>query len=282
MAKKNSEQGKKPASGNVWLTKNIPSLAKLLGVTADSESNAPDKVKKAARPHLPIVNLLPPRLELEKLRRSTRRGFAFAALLIIVSTSFFWVIMSILNGIADSSLTAARSELSAANAQVGKYAAVAQYYGELEQRVAYVKTVEANSVNYQAVTDTVLSTLPEGSSLQGMAITALDRSDPAATKQALAAQCGSPTDPFATETVDPLACLTFTGIVTDRRQVAEIMVALQKSNILSNVSVGESKTGNATNAAGASISFSGSAVINQNAHTSQSVLDALTAVGGKK
>lgn len=273
----------KAAKGNVWLTKNIPSLAKLLGVTAEaSDGSRTTTAKKAARPKLPIVNLLPPRLELEKLRRSTRRGFAVAAILIILSTGFFWLVMNILNNFANSTLDSARRDLQSVTNQVNDYKAVQDYYADLAQRVSYIKTLEVNNVDYQLVTDTLVAALPANSSLQGMTITALDRTKTTGSSANLASQCGSPTDPFNVTPAEPLACLSFTGIVTDRRQIADIQVALQKSNILSNVSTGESKTGNATNAAGASISFSGSAVINTNAREKDSVLSALTTTGAKK
>lgn len=266
------------ASSSSRLARVFPTFAGLFDrKNKDKGSVAPAATKrgrnKASAPKLPSVNLLPPRLELEQLRRSTRRGFMVAGVIIVITAGAVWILQSLLLGINTTGLDSASKQLVAVQSQTAAYSQVDAYYQAINARETFIKTQTVDAVNYGAVLSAVQSSTG-GANLTSVKITALDAKASSTSNStnaaASATSCGPKTDPFGSAATKPLACITFTGTVTDRTAIPQIAISLQGSPLFSDVSVAESagSTNNSrrTNtAADTAVTFTGTAVINTNA-----------------
>lgn len=243
----------------------FPTFARLVApksaAKAEIVAGGSKKVGRA-KPKLPIVNLLPPRLELEKAKRSTRRGFMFAAIALLVTTALLWLTQQATLSIAEQSLKAAQSQVDDANNKIAEYQPIKDFFDDIAARQGLIAEKSALAVDYNKVNKAILAAIPDGGSIIQVEIKALPPVDPNAPAQSAGAQCGIVTSPFEQEEVTPLACISFTGSVVDRTQISTVADTLNSDGLFSNISVSQS-SGAAL--AGGNVAFSGTAVITMDA-----------------
>lgn len=261
MAKK-----QQPVQQTSLLIKLFPTFGNFFSPKVGKSSSSSTKVgvkAKSIKPQLPIVNLLPPRLELDKMRRSTRRGFMFAALGILLTVGLLWGAQATVISVANSSLTSAQEQITAATANIEKYSEIKAYFKTIQERKDILAQKTGAKIDYSYLFETLLNSIPAGGSLNQVDVKSLLSADNAqADMNALISGCGPVTDPFAVETTaQPLSCMNFSGSVATRDAVAEIANTLKASGLFSNVSVVQA-SGSSSNGG---IAFTGSAVVTSNA-----------------
>lgn len=260
MAKK-----EKPVQDVNLLGKLFPTFANFLSPKVGKRGGAKTFTGKAkpVKPHLPMINLLPPRLELEKMRRSTRRGFMFTALGILVTVGLLWVAQSTVIGVAQSSLDSAKEQVATAKSNLDKYSEIKAYFKTIQERKDVLGQKVGAKIDYEFVFSTLTNSVPNGGTLSQIDVKTLSvvegaENDPSV----LIASCGPVTDPFAVESqAQPLACMTFTGTVPTREDVTSIASSLKASKLFSNVSVVQAAAGSANSG----VTFTGTAIITSNA-----------------
>lgn len=230
----------------------LPTFAKLFGRTSADEAKRIEKMtRKGITPRLPIVNLLPPRLAVERARRNTKRAFVFAALVVVSMTGFVWVGQAATITLAQQELDSARNEVLSAQAKVTALGDTAVLFAELDQRKALEASLYSGLIDYQKIINELTKSMPAGAELTSLDVTLLSQmtggtsTDGATPAPMSAAVCGPVTDPFATNAEMPIACVKFSGSVSDGTQLVAIGQILAKSPLLSNVTV--SQTGNVSN-----------------------------------
>lgn len=260
MAKK-----EKPVQDVNLLGKLFPTFANFLSPKVGKRGGAKTFTGKAkpVKPHLPMINLLPPRLELEKMRRSTRRGFLFTGLGILVTVGLLWVAQSTVIGVAQSSLDSAKEQVATAKSNLDKYSEIKAYFQTIQERKDILGQKVGAKIDYEFVFTTLTNSVPNGGTLSQIDVKTLSvvegaENDPSV----LIASCGPVTDPFAVESqAQPLACMTFTGTVPTREDVTSIASSLKASKLFSNVSVVQAAAGSASSG----VTFTGTAIITSNA-----------------
>lgn len=260
MAKKET-----PAQDVNLLGKLFPTFANFLSPKVGKRSGSKTFTGKAkpVKPHLPMINLLPPRLELEKMRRSTRRGFMFTALGILVTVGLLWLAQATVIGVAESSLASAKEQVATAKSNLDKYSEIKAYFKTIQERKDILGQKIGAKIDYEFVLSTLNNSIPNGGTLSQIDVKTLSivegaENDPSV----LIASCGPVTDPFSVESqAQPLACMTFTGSVSTREDVTSIASSLKASNLFSNVSVVQAAAGSASSG----VTFTGTAIITSNA-----------------
>lgn len=211
--------------------------------------------------HLPIVNLLPPRLAFEKARRASRRTFGIVATGMLVSSALLWVGQAATIAIAQGELNAAQERVETANIQLGKLKEESKFFDALDYRINLERTMLASQVDQQKLLS-LLSASTSGATITKASIKMLDATSiqKGADKQAKenpASRCGPIENPFDAAEV-PIACLSAEGRASSRNAINAITQKLQASSLVDNVAVVQ--TG--APAADGSISFSITASIN--------------------
>lgn len=221
--------------------------------------------KRSAKPRLPIVNLLPPRLELDKLKRSTRRGFILSAIGILGTAALLWTAQTAIVAISNQSLTAAQTQVSSANGRLDQLQGVKEYFASIQQRKDLIASKAGTPVDYVRMSDTILAALPAGAFLTNFEVKAIPDSagavttDPAA---AVTSACGPVTDPFVGATTPGIACLSISGIVNDRTQIGDLASSMKASTLFRGISVLQ---GTVTGGLGTGATFTGTAIITADA-----------------
>ncbi len=245
-----SRQGAKAAKAG----KPLPGAPKPTGKKTNLNTSG-----KIAKPKLPIVNLLPPRLELAKVRRSTRRGFVITGIIIIVSAGLVYLGQQGLSLSALNDLSSANSGLTQANASLAKYNTVRNYYAAITARQQAVIKAQGNVINYQAVYNEIFKLIPAGGSISDITVTNISAPTATGASSSTGNLCGIKADPLApTNTTTAIGCLTFTGNVSNRGDIATLGIALKNSSLLSNSTVVQVQ-GNSLGSTGGS--FKGAAVV---------------------
>jgi hypothetical protein len=198
--------------------------------------SGPSAPRKPTVPGLPIVNLLPPRLELQKVRRSTRRGFTIAVILVVTSALGVWGLQFSLIAEAQNELRAAETRLQEAADDASIYTPVENYYASLDLRSAFVEDFSGAKLDYSEISGALTEAMNGRASLTGLTINRLSIT---AGQDALttAGKCGPVTDPFSLTDAVPYACVTFTGTTPVRSELGEISSALKAQGWFTNVSI---------------------------------------------
>lgn len=194
------------------------------------------KKHKEEKPRLPIVNLLPPRLALEKMRRSTRRNFSIAAVVIVAVAGLAWLGEATVIAVQQSALDQAKAAANAKSVEVAQYKSIKDYILSIQARKQVILERTGQQADYEKINKVVLAALPSGTRVTLFQVTAITYDSLTKTSQDVAKQCGPVTDPFAITDSAPLACLTVNGTVGNRADIPRIALALQDNKMFWNLS----------------------------------------------
>lgn len=268
MAKKKAPSSPKPvevtglarflAKATIFLYKYFPSVAKFFGRgKVPAALTALPQTEKATVPKLPQVNLLPPRLAFEELRRSTRRGFIIIAMGAAAIVGMLLFAQSSSIGLANRSLTAAQAQVSQALARANEYRPIGDYFDALQNRLDLAAQKTGSQLDYTRLINAAARSVAGNGTLTAVSTKPLALAPgQAADPNVLSQQCGPVNNPFTPTTAQIVGCLTFAGTSADRGQISQIIRELQAYPFLDNVFV----TPGALNANG-QVPFSGSATI---------------------
>lgn len=286
------------------LIKYFPTFAKYLGQKAPTAA-APKKPKKESKkdtkPKLPMVNLLPPRLALARARQNTRRGFVIVGVGVVGAGMLIWAAQSLAISQAQASLTSAQTQVGQAASAGHSLTQYTAFYNALRDRYGLRSQLEGTRIDQGSIFNLIQQAQTAGITITGITITPMSdvltnpngQSNTTANTKNLAANCGPISDPFANTAAAPLGCVKITGTATDRATLDQFNQALAGSDLLSNVSIGQTAsststsglngthhgifTGNPTNSGNTTnatvttvINFTGTASVNASAiYTSQ-------------
>jgi hypothetical protein len=250
------------------LGRSFPTLAKMFGgAAADRARKRQQKLAKPAKPHLPIVNLLPPRLAADKARRNLRRAFMLTGLIMVAGSGLVWIGQAATNSLAGQTLTDAKAQVQTAIQNLGKLGSTVDFFDALDKRANIQSTLMRGQIDQNKVISLVQSGLPAGSDLSQLTITLITDGFLAGTSDAdkkkagandnPAALCGIVSEPFS-KGAAPLGCLKFTGTVSNRTALATLGSTLTASELLGNVAVAQTGSDATTGL----ISFSATASVN--------------------
>lgn len=250
------------------LAKMFPTFAKMANkggaTSAPTTSAKPGKAKKSAKvqvPQLPIVNLLPPRLEIQRLQRSTKRGFLFAGVAIIITAGALWSLQTTMLGSAQQALTTAKANIADAEAKTASLADVKAYYEAIDARKEIIAAEAGQPLDYPAIQEALFNAIGPSGTLNLFDVKLIDTTISTGDPNALAASCGPVTDPFAKlDDALPIACFSFAGYVPERSMIPGIATSLKSQGIFGNISVMQAGSVNAKGA-----SFTGTGVITDKA-----------------
>lgn len=198
------------------------------------------KKRKEEKPSLPIVNLLPPRLALEKMRRSTRRNFTMAGAVIVMLAGLAWVGEAAVIAVQQAALDEAKAVATTKSVEIGKYQSVKDYFLSIQARKQIIQQRTGNKVDYEAVDKAILAALPAGAQITLLQVSGLEIDSSMKNPIDIAKQCGPITDPFAENMGTPIACLTVNGVIGSRTQIPSIALALQENKMFANLSAVQS------------------------------------------
>jgi hypothetical protein len=228
----------KPANSS-WFARAFPTFAG--GKTTAPGTGKPGKVtpRKGGplKPTLPTVDLLPPRLELDRLKRSTRRGFFLSGFAIVGTAILLYTGQIAVIELSSQELNAANAKVAQAEARISEFGAVQSYYAQVQAREDLLNSMTSAEVNYDALSELLLSALPSGATLRSFGAKGVTPStDPSANP---ASQCGPVLDPFSTAEAEIVACVYFGGFVSSREQIAQMTIDLSRSPLIVNPNITE-------------------------------------------
>lgn len=214
---------------------------------------------KTAKPKLPQVNLLPPRLALEEARRATRRGLLLTAASLAALIGLIWFGQSTSIDLASQSLTAAQEQVDTSVNRAQTYKPIGDYFDSLQSRLDLAAARAGGQIDYQRVMERIAKAMPPGAVLTSIETRTVKPADANANPLAVIEQCGPVNDPF--QTVPPeqvIGCVTFSGTVSSRDQIGDIISGLAGDPLLANVYAAQASQGAPDTG---SLSFSGTAAV---------------------
>lgn len=190
---------------------------------------------KPAKPTVPSVNLLPPRLEFEKTKRLTKRSFAIVSAGFITSCGLLLGGQLVLNYFADEAVSAKETELAELDDRIGQYSGVESFVNSIETRNDLIRQLQGDQMNYVTVSNALFDVLPANATIANLTMSVLANQD--ADAIALAATCGPVVDPIGISEASIVGCLKSEVSVPVGANPAALAEALQASPLLVNVAV---------------------------------------------
>jgi ABC-type multidrug transport system fused ATPase/permease subunit len=240
MAKRIKENQDVKATNNailIRMAKLFPTFARFFAPGNAAVADATTS-RKAVKPRLPMVNLLPPRLERERTKRATRRAFILTAGGILATSALLWGTQAAIIGVANASLATANQQVNASTALREKNKAVKEYFDAIQQHKDVIASHTTRKIDAVAVGAALRSAL-NGGTIDEFDISGLATSDSSTVTADILQQCGGVTDPFGNAGPAPIGCVTLRGVVRDHMAINKIQVALERNPLFSNVSVTE-------------------------------------------
>ena len=240
----NSNGLKNPTKSQISLAKTFPFLIKGMAKKTDVKQINLILAKNSLISKLPSVNLLPEEVTLRVIHRRTKFTIALSALVVMIIMGFTWAIQGVTIASANKSYLAAQTIVAASQNRVNQLNPIQKYLDTLKSRITLTNaklgtrlnytqllTSVGNVVNNNAVISTIsvkLISLPAG---------AVATPGKAGGKTSLASQCGVVNDPFSSDPVPLVACVSFTGTANNRNSLNTIITQLSAVPFLSNVNV---------------------------------------------
>lgn len=255
------------------LERSFPTVAKLLGRARVARLTPKPKAGKEAAPKLPIVNLLPPRLAMEKALRNIRRGFLLSGAVIIGLAAAVWVGQAAAISSAQNDLNQAVTQLDTSTRTLAGMKSQVAFFDALDYRIKLEKATLAGQVDFSKILGIVDDALPGNASVASLEIQKVgtETAAPGDDKDLPGVSaCGPISDPFAQGGERAIACLKFNGSVSDRSTLAKIGEILNNTSLLSNVSVVQTSAGDADGR----VSYTVTATINVSASVATGTIPA--------
>lgn len=209
------------------------------------------KQKKEQPPQPPHVSLLPPRLEIEKRRQSTKRSLAIIFTGFVVAWGIAIGAQIVLNHFASVNVDTQQSNLDDAAAERSKYSHIQQFLDDIDARQNMITGLQGDQLNYVTTSNDILAALNGGLELDSISMNLVDSSS-SDDAVALAGSCGPVVDPIGISGADIVGCVSATITGPSGVDVAALTERLSNSEYLLNVNI-TSATNTDTSADGASV-----------------------------
>lgn len=212
----------------------FPTLAKALGREASATGKPQKRKKKADKPVLPIVNLLPPRFTVIRERNNAIRGFVISGLGIVFAAGTMFVIQGTATTSAQNTLNAAQGQIAEATGRLAQYGDVGSFFDQVQQRLTLEKNLKANEVDFVSIYNEIQTLVPAGTLISDITITP----PPTSADGGAAAGgtiCGPQADPFSQDTRVPVACVKITGSLPSMGMLTGLNKAFIDSKFLFNI-----------------------------------------------
>jgi Tfp pilus assembly protein PilN len=201
-----------------------------------TQGKAPKKAKeiKIAPPTPPSVSLLPPRLEFEKNKRSTKRGMLLISTGFVISCVVLFGGQLFLNFQAQGEVNAQQEQIADVEDTLSQYEHLESFLSGISSRNTLVDQLQGSQLNYVTISNDLLEALPDGAVLTTLS---LNLSIQGKTPVETAAQCGPVVDPIGIQNAVIVGCLKATITVSLSASAAQLTEILSQSEFLINVDI---------------------------------------------
>jgi hypothetical protein len=216
---------------------------------------------KKTKPLLPKLNLLPPAIAFEIVRRRTKIILIGMGISVLFLSGAIWFTQGLTISQTTLSLAQAQAQVGISQKQANTYLPLTTYFNSLQARLDLANEKTANQLDYAKIFSSLKNAFGSSVTISTASIRPVTP-DVVGTKNPtnLASQCGPINDPFTTGgSIVTVACVAFTGLATDSSQIPLIISRLASNSLFTNVSVVQTSQV----ASGVSITIAGSAAINQ-------------------
>lgn len=226
------------------MAKNKQSSTKTAGAVNTKKKARKEKPFKEAKPVVPSVNLLPPRLEFEKNKQVTKRSLKIIAVGFVITCAVLMGAQLVLNHFANAEVDVERAQLEQKNEQLQELNHISLFVDAIEQRETLIAKLQGDQMNYVSVTNDVIDALPVSGSIENISLNVLKSRT--GTPVELAQQCGPVVDPIGIADAAIVGCLTATINVPVGADPAAMTQRLSNSALLVNVDVSEIRVESST------------------------------------
>lgn len=199
-----------------------------------------EKAFKPAKPQVPSVNLLPPRLEFEKNKQTTKRSMTVIAIGFVSVCVVLFGGQLVLNHFATTAVDNQRALLEAKQEELTGMDSIAKFVESIERRDKLIATLQGDQMNYVAITNDLLDAIPATGAIESLSLTVSKART--GTPVDLAGACGPVVDPIGIQDAAIVGCLSATITVPLSADPAAMTGLLSESVYLVNVDIATVET----------------------------------------
>ena len=218
--------------------------------------------KNGLKNNLPKVNLLPPIVAIVVKHRRIKFTLTLAGLSLMLISVMTWAIAGLALTQSNKDVALLDSKVASEQNKVNTYLPYKTYLDGIDANILTANSKLGIQLNYAKLFSDIGQQAGGGVAILNMNTKLINTTpNPNAVKGApvpsLASQCGPVDNPFAAVQVPIVACITITGNIADRAQIAALIQRLSTLTYLQDISITQS----GATGAGSQTPFTGSAAI---------------------
>lgn len=194
-----------------------------------------EKAFKPAKPQVPSVNLLPPRLEFEKNKQTTKRSMTIIAIGFVSVCAVLFGGQLILNHFSTAAVDNQRALLEAKQEELIGMDSIAKFVESIEKREQLIRTLQGDQMNYVGITNDLLDAIPATGEIESLSLSVSKARTGSPVD--LAGACGPVVDPIGIQDATIVGCLSATITVPLSADPAAMTGVLSESVYLVNVDI---------------------------------------------
>ncbi len=232
---------KSPSKSTIGLLTALPFLVKVLYKGEKEQVFNLARATKATSNKLPKVNLLPPEVHMKLSLHKTKFALTLLGVAIILLSGLLWFVQGFAINFLKQELLVAQGQSAQSQAVVNSYLPIQQFFDALRDRTNAGNAKLGPQMNYSDLLSKVGTAVGGSATVANLStkLITVPVSDGSAITNANngSSQCGPVDNPFGVAGSPLVACLAFSGTLSDRGQVTDMTKRLDDIPFLSNVSI---------------------------------------------